>query len=40
MEKILYSKDEISAKLREIGIPYASLDLLGYRSGSMDERVK
>jgi len=38
MEKVLSSRDEISAKFRQIGIPYASLDLLGFRSGSMDEQ--
>jgi len=37
-EKVLSSGDEIYAKFRQIGIPYASLDLLGYRSGSMDEQ--
>jgi uncharacterized protein len=30
-------KKEISQKLREIGLKYITLDLEGYRSGSMDE---
>jgi len=37
MHLVLQSGNEISKKFRELGIPHASLDLVGYRSGSMDE---
>lgn len=34
---VLQSGTEINNRFRELGILHASLDLLGYRSGSMDE---
>lgn len=34
---VLRYGNEISDRFRELGIPHASLDLLGYRTGSMDE---
>jgi uncharacterized protein len=37
MHRVLRSGTRISEKFRELGIPHVSLDLLGYRSGSMDE---
>jgi uncharacterized protein len=37
IEKILESKSKIVRKLRKIGFKYVTLDLEGYRSGSMDE---
>lgn len=33
----LEAMDQISAKLREVGFTYVTLDLTGYRSGSMNE---
>jgi uncharacterized protein len=37
IKKAISMKKEISQKLREIGLKYITLDLEGYRSGSMDE---
>jgi uncharacterized protein len=37
MEKALKMGEEISSKLKALGFSYVSLDLEGYRSGSMDE---
>ncbi len=31
--------DKITAKLREFGFMYVTFDLLGYRSGSMNELI-
>ncbi len=36
-DKILAEKDEIVAKLKEFGFSYVTLDLQGYRTGSMNE---
>lgn len=36
----LNTMDEIGRKLKEIGFVYATLDLLGYRTGSMNEVLK
>jgi uncharacterized protein len=36
MEKILAAREEIAGRLREIGFVYITLDLEGYRSGSMN----
>jgi uncharacterized protein len=33
-------RDRISARLKEIGFTYVSLDLAGYRTGSMNETLK
>lgn len=33
-------RDQISARLKEIGFTYVSLDLAGYRTGSMNETLK
>ena len=30
-------RESITARLRELGFTYVALDLIGYRSGSMDE---
>lgn len=38
-QKILASREEIYRKFKEIGFDYAALDLLGYRTGSMNERL-
>ena len=37
MGRILDQQDSVAAKLRAIGFSYVTLDLEGYRSGSMDE---
>jgi uncharacterized protein len=37
MERILDLKDKIAEELKAIGFKYITLDLEGYRSGSMDE---
>jgi len=37
IRKVLELRREIALKLREIGFTYITLDLEGYRSGSMDE---
>ncbi len=37
MVRILEEKDAIAKKLRSLGFAYVTLDLAGYRSGSMDE---
>jgi uncharacterized protein len=37
LERILSIRQEIVARLRKIGYIYVSLDLLGFRSGSMNE---
>jgi uncharacterized protein len=40
MARILEQKDAIAAHLRSLGFSYVTLDLSGYRSGSMDEVLK
>lgn len=40
MGRILEQKDLIAARLRSLGFSYITLDLEGYRSGSMDEVLK
>jgi len=37
MEKVLNQKETILEKFQEIGFRYITLDLKGYRPGSMDE---
>jgi uncharacterized protein len=37
LPKVLADREAISAALREIGFRYVTLDLRGYRTGSMDE---
>lgn len=37
MERVLLFRHDISARFRELKIPFTSLDLTGLRSGSMDE---
>jgi len=37
IEKALKIKDEITRELKKLGFKYVTLDLEGYRSGSMDE---
>jgi pyridinium-3,5-biscarboxylic acid mononucleotide sulfurtransferase len=39
-EKILDQQSVVAAKLRSLGFSYVTLDLEGYRSGSMDEVLK
>jgi uncharacterized protein len=39
-EKILDPQSGVAAKLRSLGFSYVTLDLEGYRSGSMDEVLK
>ena len=36
-EKILAVKDEINSFFKELGFVYTTLDLTGFRSGSMNE---
>jgi uncharacterized protein len=40
MGRILEQREEVHAKLRSLGFSYVTLDLGGYRSGSMDEVLK
>jgi uncharacterized protein len=40
MGRILDQQDAITAMLRFLGFAYITLDLEGYRSGSMDEVLK
>ncbi len=40
MGRILELQDPVTAKLRSLGFSYVTLDLGGYRSGSMDEVLK
>ncbi len=40
IEKAVESRDDIAAELKKIGFRYITLDLEGYRSGSMDEVLK
>jgi len=40
MQRILDQQDAITAALRSLGFSYITLDLEGYRSGSMDEVLK
>lgn len=37
MEHVLAHREEIAGKLKELGFRYVTLDLLGYRTGSMNE---
>jgi len=37
MDVLLKKRKDVSRKLKELGFKYVTLDLLGYRSGSMDE---
>ena len=37
MQKLLSNREDLVKTLRTIGFTYISLDLTGYRSGSMDE---
>jgi uncharacterized protein len=37
MDSLITRRDEVSAALREAGFSYVTLDLEGYRAGSMDE---
>jgi len=37
LDRILRNRQEIVARLRKIGYIYVSLDLMGFRSGSMNE---
>ena len=38
-EKVLQNRTEIAKKFRQYGFQYVSLDLLGYRMGSMNESI-
>jgi uncharacterized protein len=40
MGRILEQRDEVHARLRSLGFSYVTLDLGGYRTGSMDEVLK
>ncbi|MDF2035832.1 ATP-dependent sacrificial sulfur transferase LarE [Cytobacillus oceanisediminis] len=40
IEKVLLYREEINIRLKEIGFTYVSLDLEGYRTGSMNEVLK
>ncbi len=40
MAQAFYLKDSITAALREAGFRYVTLDLAGYRTGSMNEALK
>ena len=37
---ILERKEEVLTILKEVGVPYLTLDIEGFRSGSMDIHVK
>ena len=37
LDKVLAHRDEIADALRELGFIYVTLDLAGYRTGSMNE---
>ncbi len=37
LERLFFMRDDVTAALRAIGFAYVALDLVGYRSGSMDE---
>ena len=37
MERVLFSRGEIVLRLKKIGFEYVTLDLEGYRSGSLNE---
>ena len=37
---ILERKEEVLAMLKKVGVPFLTLDLEGFRSGSMDIHVK
>jgi len=39
-QKILENADEISKKIKELGFKYVTLDIEGYRSGSLNEVLK
>lgn len=39
-DKILANREEISRKLKEYGFTYVTMDLQGYRTGSMNETLK
>ncbi len=36
MEKLLGHREEVARRLKELGLLYITLDLEGFRSGSMD----
>lgn len=38
-EKILQNREEITAKFKEYGFIYVTMDLMGYRTGSMNETI-
>ena len=38
-EKVLEMREELIRKLKEMGFLYITLDLEGFRSGSMDVRI-
>ena len=38
--KLLEMRDEISARLKDLGFEYVTLDLQGYRTGSLNEIIK
>jgi uncharacterized protein len=40
MPKLLMHRDAVTARLKELGFRYVTLDLAGYRSGSMNEVLK
>lgn len=40
IKKAIENKDKIAKKLKQLGFSYVTLDLEGYRSGSMDEVLK
>nr|BAL56335.1 hypothetical protein HGMM_F36B04C38 [uncultured Acetothermia bacterium]BAL60124.1 hypothetical protein HGMM_OP4C760 [Candidatus Acetothermum autotrophicum] len=40
MAQLLANRDAITARLKELGFRYVTLDLAGYRSGSMNEALK
>jgi uncharacterized protein len=40
MPRVLERRREIAGRLKELGFTYVSLDLQGYRSGSMDEALR
>ncbi|MCG2676558.1 TIGR00268 family protein, partial [bacterium] len=40
LSKLLKLRDKIASKFKELGYTYVTLDLEGYRTGSMNEPVR
>ena len=40
MRRFLEMRDDVASKFKELGFAYVTLDIMGFRSGSMDEVLK